>query len=71
MTFARTPLETAIFHSGLRQIDIAKTTGIEVTWLSRIVRGRAVPTRDEKVRIAKALRKSVDELFPSREAMSA
>lgn len=63
-----TTLKMAILTSGQTQTDIAKRTDIHESRLSRIIRGHQDPNEDEKKRIARALRISVDELFVSEEA---
>jgi transcriptional regulator with XRE-family HTH domain len=71
MGIARTPLEVAVFESGLTRVDIAKATGLNRTLVSQIVCGRVVPTAYEKKVIAEALGKRVQTLFPVREEMTA
>ena len=70
MGIARTPLETAVFESGLTRKDIAEATGLNRTLVSQIVCGRVVPTAYEKRVIAEALGKRVSTLFPSTEAVA-
>jgi len=60
----RTPLRTAIFHSGIRQVVIAQKTEISEARLSKIANGYLEATADEKRRIARALKRSVQDLFP-------
>lgn len=43
---------------------VADLAGLSVSSLSRIERGRQHPTDDTKIRIAKALGRSVARLFP-------
>jgi transcriptional regulator with XRE-family HTH domain len=64
MTIAPTALRTALFLSGLKQIEIAKRAAIHETRLSKISRGHVEATADEMKRLAKVLRKPVDEIFP-------
>jgi len=59
-----TPLRTAIFHSGIRQVAIAKKTEISEGRLSKIANGYLEATPDEKRRLARALKRSVQDLFP-------
>lgn len=60
----RTALRTAIFHSGIRQVALAKKADISEARLSKIANGYLEATPEEKRRIARTLRCSVDELFP-------
>lgn len=57
-------LKTAFLLAGATQQEIARETGIHETRISKIVRGWQKPTAAEKRLIAKALRRSVDDLFP-------
>lgn len=57
-------LKTAIFASGIPQVEVASRTGIHYTKISMIVNGRREPSDDEKKAIARVLRKKVDHLFP-------
>ena len=57
------PLKAAIFASGQRQGDIAARTGIDAARLSHILHGRIVPEDREKLALARALHRPVDELF--------
>ena len=57
-------LKRAIFDSGKRQIEIARRAEIHESRLSKLANGYFTPTADEKVRLAKALRVSVSQLFP-------
>lgn len=58
-----TPLRTAIFEDGRAQKDIAAEAGINPGTLSRIVNGLHA-NENTRARIAKALRRSLDELWP-------
>jgi transcriptional regulator with XRE-family HTH domain len=59
------PLKNAIFASGKPQRYIARKANIYETRMSEIVRGRVVPTKEERKRIARALDAPVGQLFPS------
>ncbi len=63
-------LKMAIFQSGYNQGDIAVASGLSDSKLSRIIRGYAQPTRDEKRLLALALRSSQAALFPVLEAVA-
>lgn len=56
-------LKTAIIAAGTSQIEVAQKTHIHESRLSKIIRGYLSASDDEKRRIARVLRKSVDELF--------
>ena len=58
-------LWTAIRERGLRQYQLANLAQISETTLSKILNGRTKPAEYVKIRIARALQMSVDELFPS------
>ena len=58
-------LWTAIRERGLRQYQLANLAQISETTLSKILNGRTRPEEYVKIRIARALQMSVDELFPS------
>jgi DNA-binding Xre family transcriptional regulator len=60
----RTPLQTVIFHSGMRQVVIAQKTGITEARLSKIANGYIAATADEMKRLARVLRVPVPDLFP-------
>lgn len=64
LSVSPTALRTALFHSGQKQIDVAKKAGIHESRLSKIARGHVEATDDEKRALARVLRKPVDELFP-------
>lgn len=63
-------LKMAIFKSGKTQWDIAERAGMHETRLSKIVRGRMQPNGDEKKALAKALKKTVHDLFPEEAAVA-
>jgi transcriptional regulator with XRE-family HTH domain len=58
-------LRTAIVAANVTQREIAARARIHEARFSGIARGRIVPSKDEQKRIARALRTSVDHLFPS------
>jgi transcriptional regulator with XRE-family HTH domain len=58
-------LKTAILASGKQQKRIARDTRIDETTLSHIVRGRREATEKEREKLARALGRRIDELFPS------
>jgi len=60
-----TALKLAIFSRRKTQIEIAKRAGIHETRLSKIVRGHLDATPEEQSALARALRTTVAELFPS------
>ena len=56
-------LKVAVVSSGRPQFEIAVAAGMSETKLSRIVRGRASPTEEEALRIARALEQPPEHLF--------
>lgn len=58
-------LKMAIFESGETQWVIAERADIHETRLSKIVRGRLEPNKEEKTAIARALKRRVHDLFPA------
>ena len=62
------PLKMAIHASGKTQKRIAALARMTEPRLSLIVRGREAATDDEQEQLAKALKKSIDELFPARKS---
>jgi len=56
-------LKMRILETFESQADFSQATGIGESRLSRIIRCRVEPTRDEKVVIAKELREKANELF--------
>lgn len=52
----------------MRYRDLCQLTGIEKTTMSKIVNGEYPGTPIQQKAIAKALRRSVEELFPPAEA---
>ena len=63
-------LVIAMLDREVTQIEVAKKAGLSESRLSRIVNGHDAPTRNEKESIAKALRRPVDAVFPSAEALA-
>lgn len=63
------PLVIAILDRDITQIEIAKKARMHESRLSRIINGHDVPTPDEKKALARILRRTVDQLFPSSEAV--
>lgn len=64
MKSPRTPLQTAIFNSGYRQIEIAGLVGIHETRLSKIAHGHLEASDTEKEALAGVLNARVADLFP-------
>jgi transcriptional regulator with XRE-family HTH domain len=58
-------LKTAMYERGITQTDLGSLVGIHESRLSKISRGHVEASDEEKRKIAKALRKSVDHLFGS------
>lgn len=48
---------------GQTQADIARAAGIDSTTLSRILRGRRIPTSREMAMLSRVFNKGLDELF--------
>lgn len=61
-------LKLAFLEAGKTQRRVAAETKIPENKLSAFVQGWKEPTGDERVAIAHALGKSVDQVFGSREA---
>lgn len=59
----RTPIDKAIFESGLKKGHIAKTAGINPGTLSLIISGKSEPTLRVALRLARVLGKTVEELW--------
>jgi transcriptional regulator with XRE-family HTH domain len=57
-------LKMAMLHAGKRQIDLARHTGLGESTLSRIVNEYRPPRGEEMVRIADALGRKIEELWP-------
>ena len=60
-------LKKAVLESGYKQLFIAQKAEIAESRLTRCITGRGRLTKDEKKRLAKALSKTVVELFPGEE----
>jgi len=58
-------LKTALLRAGVPQYEIARRAGLDETALSRIVRGRRVPSADERGRLAAVLGVPESLLFGS------
>jgi DNA-binding Xre family transcriptional regulator len=56
-------LKIKIIESGMRQVDVAKKTGIHEERLSHFVTGRRKPRQVEKTKIAAILDCCPDEIF--------
>lgn len=54
---------TAAKDKGQTQADIARAAGIDGTTLSRILRGRRLPTSREMAMLSRVFNKGLDELF--------
>lgn len=59
----RVQLKMAIMQAGVSQYALAAAVSMSETRLSRICRGRAQPTAQERQRIAAALGKNETDLF--------
>lgn len=59
----RVQLKMAIMQAGMSQYALAAAVGVSETRLSRICRGRAQPTTQERELIAAALGRPEAELF--------
>jgi transcriptional regulator with XRE-family HTH domain len=60
-------LKIALVQAGIRQIDLARRTGLGESSISRIIHGYREPTDTKKERIACALGCEVEALWPKRE----
>lgn len=58
-------LKLAILNAGLRQMDVARATGIHFTALSLIVNGWRMPTAAQTAALCRVLKVGADDLFPS------
>jgi transcriptional regulator with XRE-family HTH domain len=61
------PLKIALLRGGMRQIDLARKTGLAESRVSRIVNAYHMPTPEEKRNIAVALDCAVEALWPEEE----
>ena len=59
----RTLLATYLFRFNIRQIDLAKYTGIEKGKMSRIINGKAPVGLADALTIAKWLGVNINEIF--------
>ena len=64
ITESGTRLQEILQKAGMRQADLVRKTNLRQDVISRIVNGRFVPTSEEKLTIAGALGKPVEEVFP-------
>lgn len=60
----------AIRERGLRQYQLANISQVSETTISRILNGRTYPAEYVKIRIARALQKPINELFPQEQECS-
>ena len=56
-------LRIALLEAGIKQKELELLSGVAQPVISQIITGRIIPTTDEKIRIAKALNKKIEELF--------
>jgi transcriptional regulator with XRE-family HTH domain len=61
------PLKSALLQADMRQIDLARKTGLGESRVSRIVNAYRMPTPEEKHKIALALDCAVEALWPEEE----
>jgi transcriptional regulator with XRE-family HTH domain len=64
-------LRIAIIDRGLKQYEVAKRIGVGEARMSGFVHERFEPTDEEKKRIARVLKASVEDLFQAEEAEAA
>jgi len=57
-------LRVAFIEEGRKIYDIERETDLPHSKLSKIIHQAVEPTKDEKARLAKALRRPVSDLFP-------
>ena len=57
-------LREALEKADLTQVELGKITGLEQSVISRITTGRFRASVEEKIQIAAALGKPVNEVFP-------
>ena len=62
-----TRLKQLLDSNGSKQTWLAEKAGINVNTLSKIVNGKAIPNLRTAQRIARALGKTVDDLWPLEE----
>jgi len=61
----RIRLKELLRECRLTQTDVARATGLHGSIISRIATGRFRPTAFEKLRIATAVGRKVEEIFPN------
>lgn len=61
-----TPLKIAIVSAGLTGREVAETVGLSETHFSKVVSGLHTPPYEMRWRIAAAVGRHPDELFPSK-----
>ena len=49
---------------GISQIELGERTGIDNTWISKIERGEAIPSEEQKKKIARELKCQIKLVFP-------
>ena len=64
-------LRVALLEAGLRQIDLARQTGLAESTVSRILNAYRAPTTAEKEKIAHALGCAIDALWPQERPVDA
>jgi len=60
-------MKIARFYANVSQDLLAQMTGIDQARISRIERGYAKPSAEQKRKLAKALKAKVEWLFPKKE----
>ena len=61
---ARNIISRSLYRRGWTDADLSQATGIPRSRLNQIKNRRTMPTVGEALTIARALRKTIDELFP-------
>ena len=56
-------LRIALLEAGMTQAELELLSGVAQPVISQIITGRMVPTTEEKIKIAKAINKKIEELF--------
>lgn len=59
-------LSIAVIKSGLKVYEVANQAGLHPSTLSHLLNEHFPPTENHKIRIAKALNKRIEDLFPER-----
>jgi transcriptional regulator with XRE-family HTH domain len=65
------PLRRLRYDRMIRLVELERLTGVHVSALSRIERWLVQPTRDQEVRISRALGVAITSLFPAKTEASA